>query len=61
MMVSIGLGWSVLPVSMLSNDIVRMDIEDVKFERLLGVVSHQQRTLSNAARMLMMELEKHRA
>ncbi len=61
MMVSIGLGWSVLPVSMLSSDIARMDIEGVEFERLLGVVSHQQRTLSNAAKMLMIELEKHRA
>jgi len=58
MMVSIGLGWSVLPVSMLSKDIVRMDIEGVEFERLLGVVSHQQRTLTNAAKMLMHELKR---
>ena len=61
MMVSIGLGWSVLPVSMLSSDIVKMDIKGVEFERLLGVVSHQQRTPSNAAKMLMIELERHRA
>lgn len=59
MMVSIGLGWSVLPVSMLSNEIVKMDIAGVEFERLLGVVSHQHRTPSNAAKMLMTELEKH--
>lgn len=61
MMVSIGLGWSVLPVSMLSSDIVRMDIEGVEFERLLGVLNHQHRTLSNAAKMLMMELDKHQS
>jgi len=61
MMVSIGLGWSVLPVSMLSHDIARMDIQGVEFERLLGVVRHQHRTLSNAARMLMIELEKHKS
>ena len=61
MMVSIGLGWSVLPVSMLSSDIVKMDIAGVEFERLLGVVSHQHRTLSNAAKMLMIELERYRA
>ncbi|HED34523.1 MAG TPA: LysR family transcriptional regulator [Gammaproteobacteria bacterium] len=61
MMVSIGLGWSVLPASMLSPDITRLNINDVEFERLLGVVSHQQRTLSNAARALVDELEKNRS
>lgn len=60
MMVSIGLGWSVLPVSMLSPDISRLDIRGVEFERQLGVVSHQHRTLSNAARMMTGLLEKHR-
>lgn len=60
MMVSIGLGWSVLPVSMLSADISRLDIQGVEFERRLGAVSHQHRTLSNAARMMMGLLEKHR-
>lgn len=59
MMVSIGLGWSVLPVSMLTGDIAIMNIKNVEFERLLGVVRHQQRTLSNAAQMLLIELEKH--
>ncbi len=59
MMVSIGLGWSVLPVSMLGSDIAIMNVEGVEFERLLGVVTHQQRTLSNAARMLLQELEKN--
>lgn len=57
MMVSIGLGWSVLPVSMLSDDISRLNVIGVEFERLLGVVSHEHRTLSNAARMLLIELE----
>ena len=61
MMVSIGLGWSVLPVSMLTNDIARLDVSGVEFERLLGVINHQQRTLSNAASMLLVELKKHRA
>lgn len=61
MMVSIGLGWSVLPVSMISSDIAIMNVDGVEFERLLGVVSHQQRTLSNAAKMLVTELEKHKS
>ncbi|MCW9047131.1 MAG: LysR family transcriptional regulator [Gammaproteobacteria bacterium] len=61
MMVSIGLGWSVLPVSMVTPDIAIMNIKGIEFERLLGVVSHQHRTLSNAAKMLLQELEKHNA
>ena len=60
MMVSIGLGWSVLPVSMLSEDISQLNVIGVEFERLLGVVSHEHRTLSNAARMLLSELEKEK-
>ena len=61
MMVSIGLGWSVLPVSMITSDIAIMNIQNIEFERLLGVVSHQHRTLSNAAKMLMLELKKHQS
>jgi len=61
MMVSIGLGWSVLPVSMVTPDIAIMNIQNIEFERLLGVVSHQHRTLSNAAKMLMQELDKHKS
>lgn len=61
MMVSIGLGWSVLPVSMVTPDIAIMNIRGIEFERLLGVVSHQQRTLSNAAKMLMLELKRHQS
>lgn len=60
MMVSIGLGWSVLPVSMLSEDIGKLNVIGVEFERLLGVVSHEQRTLSNAARMMIIELEREK-
>jgi len=60
MMVSIGLGWSVLPVSMLTSDITKINIRGVEFERLLGVLNHQQRTLSKAAKMLMIELKKNK-
>ncbi len=56
MMVSIGLGWSVLPTSMLSKELTQLQVEKVKFERLLGVVTHQQRTLSNAARKMIVAL-----
>jgi len=59
MMVSIGLGWSVLPVSMLSDDITRLNVNNIEFERLLGVITHQHRTLSNSAKSLIMELKLH--
>lgn len=61
MMVSIGLGWSVLPLSMLNEDIHHLAVDGIQFERLLGVVTHQQRTLSNAARKMLLELEKQSA
>ena len=50
MMVSIGLGWSVLPESMIDREIQALDVKGVSFERTLGIVHHKQHTLSNAAR-----------
>ena len=49
MMVSVGLGWSVLPRSMLSKELHTLKIEDIKLERKLGIVWHSGHTLSNAA------------
>ncbi len=50
MMCAIGLGWSLLPESMLdSEDFVSLDIEGISLLRHLGAVTHTQRTLSNAA------------
>lgn len=49
MMVSVGLGWSVLPRSMLDKELTTLDIEDIKLERKLGIVWHSGHTLSNAA------------
>ncbi len=53
MMVSIGLGWSVLPVSMLDKDLQTIAIKGIKMERLLGAAYHSERTLSNAGKMLL--------
>lgn len=52
MMVSIGLGWSVLPETMLSDDLISLKVSELKFTRQLGVVHHRARTLSNAARAM---------
>ena len=49
MMVSVGLGWSVLPRSMLSDDLRVITVSDMQLSRRLGAVWHGGRTLSNAA------------
>jgi len=49
MMVSVGLGWSALPVKMLDDDIVQLSVTDVAMKRQLGHVRLRGRTLSRAA------------
>ena len=52
MMVSVGLGWSVLPRSMLSKELKTLAIEGITLERKLGIVWHSGHTLSNAAKAM---------
>lgn len=49
MMVSVGLGWSVLPLSMLDKEICVLTFDQIQLQRTLGIVHHTERTLSNAA------------
>lgn len=49
MMVSVGLGWSVLPESMLDENIRPLRLGGVALTRDLGVAKHHRRQLSNAA------------
>ncbi len=49
MMVDIGLGWSVLPETMIDANLRSVNIKDLKLSRQLGIVYHTERTLSNAA------------
>lgn len=58
-MASIGLGWSVLPLSMCDKNLVRIDIKNINMQRQLGVAWHRERTLSNAAKRLIDVLEEH--
>ena len=51
MLASIGLGWSVLPQTMVSKDLVTLDI-DLEMKRQLGMVWHPARTQSKAAKAL---------
>ncbi len=53
MMVSVGLGWSLLPTTMIDASLVSPVLTGLHLERMLGVVRHSGHTLSNATRMLM--------
>ena len=59
MMVSIGLGWSVLPETMVDRKLRRLDVQRVTVSRRLGYVYHRERTLSNAAVAFVRLLEQY--
>jgi DNA-binding transcriptional LysR family regulator len=50
MLVSIGLAWSILPRTMLDEQVVRLPLPEIQLQRQLGYILHTGRTLSNAAR-----------
>ncbi|NVK41288.1 MAG: LysR family transcriptional regulator [Oceanospirillaceae bacterium] len=52
MMVSIGLGWSLLPETLIDDSLEVLDIGSAPIVRQLGYIYHRNRTLSNAARQL---------
>ena len=60
MMVSIGLGWSVLPATMLDDTVRQLQIEDCNLSRKLGVVFHPDHSLSNAAKAMLDLLAKEK-
>lgn len=49
MLVSVGLGWGVLPLSMVADPLVCVELPAVYFYRQLGLVTHPKRSLSRAA------------
>ncbi len=57
MMVSIGLAWSVLPRTMLDDQVARIALPGIQLSRQLGYIVHTERTLSNAARAFMSLLD----
>ncbi|MEK0362831.1 LysR family transcriptional regulator [Pseudomonas sp. CBC3] len=57
MMVSIGIAWSVLPRTMLDEQVVRLPLPGVQLTRELGYITHTERTLSNAAKAFMSLLD----
>jgi DNA-binding transcriptional LysR family regulator len=60
MMVSIGLGWSVLPKTMLDSSLVTLQVSNTQLIRELGCIYHTGRSLSNAARAFIALLKQHR-
>ena len=60
MMVSVGLGWSVLPETMLSKEIVTLNVNGINISRQLGFVHHPRHTLSNAAKAIIGVLRDRR-
>lgn len=59
MMVSIGLGWSTLPDTMVDEQLQRLPLADTQLSRTLGCIHHSQRTLSNAAQAFIRTLQQH--
>jgi DNA-binding transcriptional LysR family regulator len=53
MMVSVGLGWSILPRTMVDKDVSEVYLDELTLSRRLGVVTHRQRSLTNAAQAFM--------
>lgn len=61
MMSSIGLGWTVLPETMLDCDMYRLPIDNVRLDRTLGVVFHPGHSLSNAAKAILSLLDQQQS
>lgn len=49
MLVSVGLGWSILPRTLLDRELVTLPVAGLRLGRHLGLVRHPAMTLSNAA------------
>ncbi len=60
MMVCVGLGWSVLPDTMVDNQMHVLDLSGVTLTRNLGVVHHEKRSLGNAAKAFYKVLLQHK-
>lgn len=58
MLVSSGLGWSLVPHTMLDDSLIIVNTP-LTLQRHLGVIFHHKRTLSNAAKLLLKILEQY--
>lgn len=60
MMVSIGMGWSALPETMIAEDLKVLPIKHIQIQRKLGCIYHAERSLSNAAHALLDILQERK-
>jgi len=60
MMVSVGLGWSVLPPSMIDEQLVKLDCQLPSLHRRLGIIRLKSRPRSNAANAMIGLLQRRR-
>lgn len=60
MMVSVGLGWSVLPRTLVDEQMRVLTVPGTQLVRRLGVIKHQRRILGNAAKAFYEVLLQHR-
>jgi DNA-binding transcriptional LysR family regulator len=58
MMVSVGLGWSVLPQTLIDNTLTTIQMPEFMASRSLGIVTHKNRTLSPAAQKMVKLITK---
>ncbi len=49
MLVAAGLGWSLLPATVLDEEVRQIRVDGMQLSRQLGAVTHQERSVSNAA------------
>lgn len=57
MMVSVGLGWSVLPNTMIDEHLTVLSTPEYSPSRKLGAVTHKRKTISNAAQALIKQAD----
>ncbi|MBB3188823.1 LysR family transcriptional regulator [Halomonas cerina] len=60
MMTAIGLGWSLLPERLVAGDLHVLEVDHPPIHRPLGYLVHRSRTLSNAARAMLDQLDTAR-
>ncbi len=58
MLVTVGMGWSILPATMLDEELKEIRIGELDIGRSLGIVKHRARSLSNAATELIKLLKQ---
>ena len=64
MLAAVGLGWTILPDTLVGDELHRLPVRSLQLSRKLGLVRHTERTPSNAAgamrELLLGEREKRR-